>query len=91
MTSATASLPHTANPSNCFEKSRLRLDLEALAARISSLESGLKHPQTVRDFVHPESLSFELRLIRERRDLLRAEYEQHVHAHGCDRDVLRAK
>lgn len=86
MTSAIRSLPQSANLAHCLEKSRLRIDLEAAAARISSLESGLKEPKTIRDFVHPESLLFELRLIRQRQDLLLAEYERHVRAHGCERN-----
>lgn len=84
MKSATAStLESTVTPAACLLASRLREELDTLAGAISSFESGLKEPRTIRDFVHPESLRFALRDALERKEALLAEYENHVRAHGC--------
>ena len=73
----------TVTPTTCLLKSRLKVDLDALTATISSLEAGLKEPKTIRDFVHPESLRFALQQALERKDILLAEYESHLLVHGC--------
>jgi hypothetical protein len=72
-----------ATPAACPLKTRFRKNLDAVVEAISSLESGLKVPKTIRDFVHPESLQFALRHALERKDVLRAEYEDHLRVHGC--------
>jgi len=72
-----------ATPEACALKSRFRKNLDAVVEAISSLESGLKELKTIRDFVHPESLQFALRLAVEQKNGLMAEYEDHLRAHGC--------
>ena len=70
-------------PTTCLVKSQLSKDLSALEETISSLQSHLERPQTLRDFVHPECLRFDLENAVERKNALREEYEQHRSVHGC--------
>jgi hypothetical protein len=79
-----SSVPRELKPTTtCPVKSRLGKDLSAVVETVSSLESHLNKPQTLRDFVHPECLRFELQRAEERKNALLQEYDQHLTVHGC--------